>query len=351
MGTDIHVQELREADFDGWTQLVSQSPDGSVYSLPQYLDVLCRAAGGHFSVLAVRRGEELAGGVALYERDSRRGPYVLPRRLLYYNGIVLRRYETKYPSEQTARNLKTMSALAEALLRRGYAALTLNCRGSVLDARPFIASGWSATLQYTYVVPIRDLPLLWSRVEQNLRRLISRCEREGMTVVDDDDFDTFYRLHATTMALKEQGLYLPEPAFRRYFEALHAANLCRLYHARLPDGRKVASQLVLLGPSPITHSVAAAADPEFLRSGVSALLRWKVFESLSAMGFSGNDLTDASLNPVTHFKSQLGGDLQLFFGLEAPRTWRHRALDGAATLYRRTFGALETAARRVGVRS
>ena len=36
------------------------------------------------------------------------------------------------------------------------------------------------------------------------------------------------------------------------------------------------------------------------------------------MGYVANDLTDAALNPVAHFKSQLGGDLELCLILEKP---------------------------------
>lgn len=345
MASDITVHELGEPEFGAWTALVSASPDGSVYSLPRYLEVLCAAAGGGFRVLGVRHGDELVGGVALYERPSRLGPYVSTRRLLYYNGIVLKRYDTKYPSEQTGRHLKATAALAEAVASRGYASVQLSCRGSLLDVRPFLAAGWSAAPQYTYVVPVGDLELLWSRVEQNLRRLIRRAEKEGAAVVSDDDFTAFFRLHAGTMGRRGQELYLPEEAFRRWFEALRAADLCRLFHARLPGGRAVASQVVLLGPRPVSHSVAAATDPEFMKSGVSALLRWKVFEAVRQLGFAENDLTDASLNPVTHFKSQLGGELQLFFSLEAPRSAGRRLASWAVARARGAASALRGGGR------
>ena len=116
----------------------------------------------------------------------------------------------------------------------------------------------------------------------------------------------------------------PRTGFRQLLRALSGAGLCRLFHARQPDGRVVASQLVLLGPGGRCHVVAAAADEAFLRSGVSAFLRWKSFEALSAAGYKEADLTDASLNAVTHFKSQLGGELQVLLVLDAPRTLYYR---------------------------
>jgi CelD/BcsL family acetyltransferase involved in cellulose biosynthesis len=336
----VSVEVLEDDEYAAWTRLVSDSPDGGVYSLPEYLDVLCTAAGGRFRVLAARRGDEIAGGVALYECDSRYGPYVAPRRLLHYNGPVLRRYATRYPSEQTARDLKTLGALAEAIGQRGYSTVTLNCASSLADVRPFLAAGWTARPEYTYVVATDDLPRQWSRVEQNLRRLVNRCEREGVALREDDDFDAFFALHAQTMARVGAPTYLSASSFRRYFEALRARGWCRLFHARRADGRVLATQLVLLGPHPVSHTVAAGADQEFLQMGATAFLRWKALEALGAAGYVGNDLTDASLNAVTHFKSQLGGDLKAFLSLQGPRSLRYRVGHGAVTAVRRTLAAV-----------
>ncbi len=273
--------------------------------------------------------DELAGGAAVHETDSRFGPRVSPRHLLSYNGIVLRRHPTKYPSRQTARHLKILSALAAAFVRSGYGRVTLNCRSTIIDVRPFLASGWTATPNYTYIVPVSDPSLLWERMEQNLRRLVRRCEAEGMTVTQDDDFETFFRHHEGTMRRKGRPPYLPEPAFRRFFQDLRALDLCRLFHARLPDGRSVASQLILLGPGAVSHTVTAGSDPEYLATGANAFLRWRAFREIARLGYAGNDLTGAGLTPVTHFKSQLGGDLVLFFSLRSPAGLRVRVQEKA----------------------
>jgi hypothetical protein len=338
VSAEARAEVLPETELDGWARLARESPDGGVYALPEYLDVLCRFAGGRFRVLAVRQGGELAGGVALYERDSRYGAYVAPRRLLHYNGLVLRRYPTRYPSEQTARGLKTMAALAGALAARRYAWATLLCPGSVVDVRPLLAAGWSASPRFTYVVALGDRARLWSRIEHNLKRLIKRCEAEGVAMVEDDDVETCYRLHADTMRRTGQEPYLPERAFRGWFEALRAHGLARLFHARHPDGRALASQLVLLG-GPRTHTVVAGTDFERRQMGGSAFLRWKAFDALADAGYASNDLTDASLGPVAHFKSQLGGDLELCLSLDAPRAWRFRLGHGLATGARRALAA------------
>ena len=84
--------------------------------------------------------------------------------------------------------------------------------------------------------------------------------------------------------------------------------MARLGHAVF-DGKVIASQLMLTGTHPVAHTVCAGADEDYLRLGASGFLRWHGALALARDGYRANDLTDAGLNPVTRFKSQLGGEL------------------------------------------
>jgi hypothetical protein len=342
MGWDVEVRALEQDAWPAWEKFVAAAPGGSVYSLPGYLDALCTAGGGSFRIIGVMRGEEIVGGVALYERPSRGGVFVSPRLLLYYNGLVVRRYETNYPSEATARHVKILTAVETSLSGMGLGSVNLRSR-AVQDVRPFVAKGWTVAPSYSYVVPL-DLIAAWGRVEQNLRRLIDRARNAGMTAGDgDDDFDDFFRLHEATLDRHGAGAYLPREAFRGFCAALRRNGLGKLLQVRTKDGAPAAAQLTLLGPHAVSHTACAGADPELNKQGASAFLRWSAFEALAKLGYQGNDLTDATLNPVTHFKSQLGGALELSLVLQSPRTprfrWNQRA-DAAVARARGSAGAL-----------
>ena len=319
---------LEEEDYPQWTALVAASPGGSPYSHPDYVQALCRAAGGRMRVLVAERDGRIVGGITLYERRNRFGWFVHPRRLLYYNGIVLTRHESTYPSQRTSLDLQTLTAIEGALTGAGYARLRLKSR-VLQDVRVFREKGWAADPTYTYVVDFSDPAAAWARVDKNLRRLVGRCQEQGFTVGADDDFEPFFRLHEETHIRKGAPLYLPREAFRGFFDELRAKGLARLYHARASDGRVAASQLVIASDHPVTHTVAAGTDEAFLNVGASAFLRWKVFEHLAQDGYKANDLTDAELNPVTHFKSQLGGQLELNLELSRPDHLGLRVEQGA----------------------
>jgi hypothetical protein len=329
---DVTTRFLAETEYAQWGALVAASPDGSPYSLPAYLEALCAATGGSFRILAAECDSKIVGGVALYQRSSRLGTYVSPRYLMYYNGFVLTPHASKYPSSQTSWQLHIVTALEQALSALGLAHLKIRSRSTLHDVRVFQSRGWSAVPSYSYVVDIADLGAAWARVDKNQRRLVTRCREREIVLSTDDDFDSFHRLHVQTHDRKRAPLYLPRDAFKTFIERLRAQDLCRLYHARLPDGRAIASQLQLLGPHPVTHTVSAAADAEFLPLGASAFLRWRVFEELSAAGYLANDLTDAELNPITHFKSQLGGELVLNLTVARPAGWAWRSGEFAQSL-------------------
>jgi hypothetical protein len=341
------VRVVRETEYPEWNQLVVDGIGGSIYSTPEYLDIICSATGASFRILGAYRGDELVGGVGLYETNSAVGRIVSNRLLLYYNGIVLREYDTRYPSERTSRHLVTMDALERRLASSGYVHLLFHNRADIADLRPFVSNGWVARPSYTYVVDITDISETWNRIEQNQRRLIKRCESEGATITDDDDFDAFFALHYQTHERKGAPLYLPKDSFTRYFERLRQANLVRLFGVRLADGKMIAGQLVLLGKHPVCHTVCAGAEPDYLKIGSTPFLRWKAFEKLSAMGYEGNDLTDAALNPVTRFKSQLGGQLEMGFVLSRPDSFGYRIYEGSRQLKWRSASVVRSLARRL----
>jgi hypothetical protein len=329
--SSVHARELRDSELDAWCAVLGRSAQGSVYGRPDYLAALCEATGASFRVIGVFLNDRLVGGVPLYERRQRAGTLIANRTLLYYNGIVLDLPTKKFHSDQTAQLQSVLAALERSLAGAGYAHVTLHNHGSLTDLRPFLARGWQSALSYTYVVSLADLTQQWERVDQNLRRLIRRCERDGVSYREDTDFDALFRLHWQTHRRKGAPLYLPETAFRRFFERVQRHGLARLGHAVLDD-KVIASQLMLAGPYPTSHTICAGADEDYLRLGASAFLRWHAFRALHRDGYLANDLTDAALNPVTRFKSQLGGDLTPTLSVSRTDSWLYRMLGTARHL-------------------
>lgn len=243
--------------------------------------------------------------------------------LLFYHSPVIRDYTTKYPHERTARQFSILSALEHHLRRHPVAHLALYICHTLTDLRPFNAGGWTVVPRYTYVVTLDQRENVWNRMAPYQRRLVEKAKSHGVTWTDDDDFRSFYSHHLNICRKKNLKPYLTEPSFHSFFKELKAADLCRLYHARLPDGRSVASLLVLGGPHPVSQTLCAASDPDYHTLGVNPFLRWVVFNDLMKRGYTANDLSGAPLNDVARFKRQLGGELVVNWQVTRPVTAKY----------------------------
>jgi hypothetical protein len=62
MSQIISVRTIHETQYDQWSGFVATCASGSIYALPDYLEILCEATGGSYSILGVYREDELIGG-------------------------------------------------------------------------------------------------------------------------------------------------------------------------------------------------------------------------------------------------------------------------------------------------
>ena len=130
--------------------------------------------------------------------SSSRGPYVADRSLLYYNdGVSPEIAGEKIPVGCDRTGTEDPGTRSRVELRRsGYAHIHLHHRSSVQDLRPFLARLMAGLRpSYTYVVPLGRLHRAVGPASiRNLRRLIARCERDGVTYREDRDFDALFQL-------------------------------------------------------------------------------------------------------------------------------------------------------------
>lgn len=88
---------MTSSDYVAWNQAVRESSRGSPNCIPEYLDALCKVAGGIFRLLAVCDDTPTHSCIALYIRGNGRDRYVSGRNLLYYNGPLVRELPNATP--------------------------------------------------------------------------------------------------------------------------------------------------------------------------------------------------------------------------------------------------------------
>ena len=107
-----------------------------------------------------------------------------------------------------------------------------------------------------------------------------------------------------------------------------------IFTARLASGAPAAAQLVLLGKHRCSHTVCAGSYEAHLATGAAYLLRWRTFVALDALGYTMNDLTNATRGLVTNFKQQFGGTLTMNMALRSPARVSFRLAHRGAQWYK-----------------
>jgi hypothetical protein len=330
----LKVRWLGEAQYAAWDDFVASSVrTGSVYSTARYLDILCRTAGGTFAIAAIEDRGALIAGMGVYRKPMHGHEVITRRMLLHYNGVVMQDDLLAFEGSFSKR-LAALDAFCAFLGQQPAAVVILNCRDGAQDFRPFQDAGWQVKPSYTIVVPTADTAALWHRFDRNVRRMVRRAEGAGCTVEADNDFDAFYRAHQEVHRRKGAQLYLSRSAFARYVDALLAARLGVIFTARLADGTPAAAQLVLLGEHRCSHTVCAGSFEAHLAPGTAYLLRWRTFVALEALGYTANDLTNATRGRVTSFKEQFGGALAMNMALRSPARLSYRLAQRGVAWYR-----------------
>ncbi len=340
MNMDVEARPLSDDDLPEWDMAISRSDTASGYFNSVYLRALSKAAGATVEFIGFYRDHSLVGGLPLFVTRSAFGLSVTPRPLLYYNGLWIDNFSDLGAAKSERKLISVITCLDHFLSRRRYSRVKLKLSPAFVDARPFMVNRWLVRPTYTYVVPLTEVDELWSRFDRDVRRLARKAESEGIFVTENSDTERLFELHAGVHERKGAPLYLDQKNFNSFVDEIVAAGLASVFHARLPGGRIIASQLVLQGAHPVSHTICAASDPEFDRLGSNSLLRWQVFQKLSHRGATGIDLTDAAINPVSAFKAKLGAELRLTLVVSRPDSVPLRFAD---TIRRTYYGVRATA--------
>ena len=256
---------------------MAASAQGSLYATSQYLSALCEATAGNFRILAAARGNELVGGIALFEQQQGSLTRVAPRPLLYYNGLVLCESTSKYPSLATAKLLEVSSAIEAQISSSCYEKVVLKNHWSFLDARSF----WRRAGPFARIfircrsrhrgglAARRTEPVAWS---EGVR---SKAFASLKTTTSPA-----FRLHAAGVERQECRLLARGPFLG--FIRRPSPRASAVSTTRLPTGQSISAQIVLTGPHPVSHTSARRRIPAS-QHGATAFRRWKVFEALSIL--------------------------------------------------------------------
>ena len=308
-----------DPDDPAWRKLTTSAVGATPVHDPLITRVAALTSDCRWSGLGAWRDGQLVGGVAVVVDG---GGEVWPRSLAPYNSPLVLPMPESRPLTRHRHEAMVAGALLDELVRR-HGFVKLRMRPRSFDVRRIVESGWDLTSTFTYEVAVADLDIAWRNIDDNRRRLIRRAERQGCVVHEHSQYSTALveeidRLHLMMRDGYRTSTDLDAEAWEEALQLLLHADLARVFTVSDPEGVSVAFMLVTCTGS-VATVLATGADPGQLDSGAGALLRWRMFCSLSAVGVERVDLNGARLGPEGRFKASFGGELVDRWEVTAPQ--------------------------------
>lgn len=271
--------EVRQVGKEEWNKLVSLSPQGTVFSTTDWMDLT-----GDYTLWGYYKNGNLAGGI---------GGFSAPQPLTPFQGVLTAPSpDMKYASVTSLHN-----EVAYALLDVVPACFSNHY--TYPDIRPFLWDGAGANVKYTYVVDLTDMPQLWAGLEKSTRYDVTKAQRLPLTLSRGYD-SSFYDLYTETFSRKGLGVPASADTIKKV-AGLGASYL-------VSDNELLAGAAVIFDNKRAYYILAASRV-----TGVPSLLLWEIFKDLAGMGYKEIDLVGANTQNIALFKRGFGGKLTPYY--------------------------------------
>ena len=290
----MEIRTLNRSDNDTWDKFVKRSPYGSFFYCSQWLEIAGEVFGNEVAVYACFDDDELICGCPVSIR--KKGFFTMARRPFAtpYAGIILKGGDDDVE----------LRALAEMIcfLSSHFNYTKLVHTPSFRNMQAFRDYGWSIGQKYTYIIDLDDEESIWNRFECDLRNVIRKARRNGISVRECWDADPFYELYKDTFENRGISITITRDTIGRLCEYLKSGGIGRLFTAETSNGEVGAAAIVTWDETSAYYTLSAS-HPILRTSGAPSLLLWEIIREMSRR-FRTFDLVGANIPSIAQFKKQ-----------------------------------------------
>ena len=126
--------------------------------------------------------------------------------------------------------------------------------------------------RHTVALDLTDDDIWMHQISSKNRNMIRKAEKEGVTIIESDDYETFRKLYNETMSdlHADDFYYFPERYYEEYKQTFKDKSL--LYLAML-DGKVIAGSMFMYSDN-YAHYHLSARDREYSRYAANNLILW-----------------------------------------------------------------------------
>jgi lipid II:glycine glycyltransferase (peptidoglycan interpeptide bridge formation enzyme) len=296
------------------------SPQRSIFGTYEFLSAYTDVT---ISVYECYKGNERLAVLILPEDND--SNVVAPDHLIHYGIYFAPQPANRGPSHEILESFRVSEYIAE-WLTENYKNIAIRLHYSISDIRPFQwvnyhndAPMYEIQTRYTSLVNIEHInadeegfkkALLSSR-----RRSINKAGRIGYTVLENEEFENFYKLYSQTF--KRQGIDVDEEELallKRIIGALSASKQLRMYTALTPESN-IANIALFALEGNTAYYLYGASDYQLRTDESGSYIFWEAFKNLNSQGITHVDMEGINSPDRSYFKLSFGGNVTPYYSL------------------------------------
>jgi len=169
--------------------------------------------------------------------------------------------------------------------------------------------------RHTVALDLTDDDIWMHQISSKNRNMIRKAEKEGVTIVESDDYETFRRLYDGTMTdlHAEDFYFFPKSYYDEYKQTFKGESMLCL---AMLDGKAIAGSMFMFSDD-YAHYHLSARDREYSRYAANNLILWYAIQKAKERGcrwfhFGGGTTGDES-DSLLKFKKEFSKTLCEFW--------------------------------------
>jgi len=287
-------------------QAIVLNPHLPVWFNPQWMNPVAALNKLTPKVLVCFKNDNPIAFLPFYEKTFITIRKALNPALVYYCPIVFITPDRKHSNREMLLEYEIIKQMGEFLSKR-YNRVAINLSPELFDIRGFKDAGFSAKPQYTFCKDLTKTEDFFSDEMTKLRKA-QKFEYEFVNNFDPErHLELLYQMYSR----KKHPFSVDRNGMLLLLHSLNNAGMIEQYTIN-KNGIVVSSMLNLLDKGKTVYGWQAASEQEDMKNGVSLLMFWNMFKTLSER-FEVYDLCGANVKGPSRLKAAMGAELKLFF--------------------------------------
>jgi hypothetical protein len=301
------VRPLTEDEWPLWDNLVDESARGTLFHKSYWLQACHKRS----VIYGYFKGKELYAGVFLsYKVIFGIKSVGLPE-LTPYSGILFKDQVGKYISKLSAE--KEASQKIVRRLKKDFHLVYFQFSPGEVDLQPFIWEGFTPGIRYTYIICLdQSLEDILKAMSDGTRHNVRKAEKDGISIVESNDFDEIYRL--VKMTHDRQGIMpCDESLASDYNTILANKKIRRAFIAKNQDGEPIAMAYIAWD-NKRSYYILGGYDSNKSHYGATTLAIWQAIKSSKQeLGLKEFDFEGSMVPQIEQFFRGFGGRQTVFY--------------------------------------